>query len=46
MNALTYFQKVKSEHLSLIWVGILEVGFEVGGKTTPCLKTVRIMLET
>ena len=41
------FQKVKNEHfLTLIWMGFLEVRFEMGGKTTPCLKPVRIMLET
>ena len=33
--------------LILIWVGSLGVRFEVwGGETTPCLKLVRIMLET
>ena len=34
--------------LTLIWVGFLGVRFEVGGrgKTIPCLKGVRIMLET
>ena len=33
--------------LSLIWVGFLGVRFEVeAGKITPCLKLVRIMLET
>ena len=34
--------------LTLIWVGFLGVRFEVwgeGGKNTPCLKLVRIMLE-
>ena len=35
--------------LTLIWVGFLGVRFEVGegrgGKITPCLKPVRIMLE-
>ena len=35
-------------HLTLIWVGFLEVRFEVGGegKITPVLKLVRILLET
>ena len=34
-------------NLTLIWVGFLGVGFEVrGSKITPCLKPVRIMLET
>ena len=37
-------------HLTLIWVGFLEVRFEVGGggggKITPVLKHVRILLET
>ena len=34
--------------LTLIWVRFLGVRFEVGGrgKITPCLKLVRIMLET
>ena len=34
--------------LTLIWVGFLGVRFEVRGgvKLTPCLKLVRIMLET
>ena len=32
--------------LAQIWVGFLGVHFEVGGKITPCLKLVRIMLET
>ena len=35
--------------LTLIWMGFLGVRFEVGeggGKNTPCLKPVRIMLET
>ena len=32
--------------LNLIWVGFSGVCFEVGGKITPCLKLVRIMLET
>ena len=34
--------------LTLIWVGYLEVRFEVRGrgKITPCLKPVRIMIET
>ena len=34
--------------LTLIWVGFLGVRFEVDGrgKTTPCLKPVRIMLQT
>ena len=33
--------------LILIWMGLLGVRFEVGGcKITPCLKLVRIMLET
>ena len=32
--------------LILIWVGFLGVRFEVGGKITPCLKLVRVMLET
>ena len=35
--------------LTLIWVGFLGVRFEVGGegvKLPPCLKLVRIMLET
>ena len=33
--------------LTLIWVGFLEVRFEVGvGKITPCLKLVRVTLET
>ena len=37
--------------LTLIWVGFLLVRFDVyrggrGGKITPCLKLVRIMLET
>ena len=33
--------------LTLIWVGFLGVHFEGGGgKITPCLKPVRIMLET
>ena len=30
-------------NLTLIWVGLLGVCFEVGG-VTPCLKLVRIML--
>ena len=36
-------------HLTLIWVGFLEVRFEVGGGgkiTRPVLKLVRILLET
>ena len=36
-------------NVTLIWVGFLGVRFEVGwggGKITPCLKLVRIMLET
>ena len=36
-------------HLTLIWVGFLEVRFEVGGGgkiTLPVLKLVRILLET
>ena len=35
-------------YLTLIWVCFLGVHFEVGGggKITPCLKLVRIMLET
>ena len=33
--------------LTQIWVGVLGVRFEVGGKiTSPCLKLVKIMLET
>ena len=32
--------------LTLIWVGFLGVRFEGGVKITPCLKPVRIMLET
>ena len=33
--------------LTLIWVGLLGVRFEVGGvKLPPCLKPVRTMLET
>ena len=33
--------------LTLIWVGFLGVRFEFeGGGITPCLKLVRIMLET
>ena len=34
--------------LTLVWVGFLGAGFEVGGggKITLCLKLVRIMLET
>ena len=32
--------------LTLIWVDFLEVCFEVRGKITPCVKLVRIMLET
>ena len=31
-------------NLTLIWVGLLGVCFEVGGEVTPCLKLVRIML--
>ena len=32
--------------LTLIWLGFLEVGFEMrGGKITPCLKLARIILE-
>ena len=31
-------------NLTLIWVGLLGVCFEVGGGVTPCLKLVRIML--
>ena len=38
-------------HLTLIWVGFLEVRFEVGGRgggkiTLPVLKLIRILLET
>ena len=42
------FSTVGAFYLTLIWVGILEVRFEVGGsKIIPhCLKLVRIMLET
>ena len=38
----------KKIDLTLIWVGVLGVRFEVegGGKITPRLKPVRIMLET
>ena len=40
----------KVKFLTLIWVGFLGVRFEVGvvvkGKITPCLKLVRIKLET
>ena len=32
--------------LTLIWVDFLGVCFEGGGKSTPCQKLVRIMLET
>ena len=34
--------------LTLIWVDFLGICFEVGevGKITPCLKLVRVMLET
>ena len=35
--------------LTLIWVGFLRVRFEVrrgGGKITPCLKLIRVMLES
>ena len=32
--------------LNLIWVSSLGVRFEVAGKITPCLKLVKIMLET
>ena len=34
-----------SQLLTPIWVGFLGVRFEVGGKITPCLKLVRIILE-
>ena len=43
------FFNVFSRTLTLIWVDFLGVRFEVGGggvKITPCLKPVRIMLET
>ena len=33
-------------NLILIWVGYLGVRFEVRGKVSPCLKLVRIILET
>ena len=33
-------------YVTLIWVGFLGVRFEMGGKISPCLKLVRIMLET
>ena len=46
--------KDKIKNLTLIWVGSLGIGIEVcvgrgrgeGDKITPCLKLVRIMLET
>ena len=42
------FNNKMSTDLTIIWVGFLGVRFEVegGGKTTPCLKLVRITLET
>ena len=44
---LGYFQALNT--LTLIWVGFLGVRFEVeggGGKITPCLKLIRVTLET
>ena len=32
--------------LTIIWVGFLGVHFEGGSKIIPCLKPIRIMLET
>ena len=41
------FEKKKTQNVTLIWVGFLGVCFEAGGdKIPPCLKLVRIMLET
>ena len=39
----------KTYFLTLFWVGFLGVRFELGvagGQITPCLKFVRLMLET
>ena len=50
-NALLFLKRrkyISLKILALIWVGFLRVPFEVGkgGGITPCLKLVRIMLET
>ena len=47
-ECVLFFQTPSVTCITLIWVGFLGVRFEVvgGGKIIPCLKPVRIMLET